>query len=496
MKKIESRAHTDPEKTQKMAVSLYDTLTRSVQEIRPEDGKTLRFYCCGPTVYGPAHIGNLRTFLLQDVFRRTVEISGLPVNHVRNITDVDDKTIRESNNKGVPLKEFTREWTERFHRDSHALNMLAPTAEPAATGHIRQQIELIECLIDRGHAYASKSGSVYFRVSSFEDYGRLSRLREREITTGRATPDDDEPIDADEYERDSGADFALWKAHKKEDGDVFWDSPWGRGRPGWHLECSAMSMAFLGETFDLHGGGVDLVFPHHENEIAQSEACTCKPFARHWFHCAHLMVHGEKMSKSLGNLYTLDDIQAKGYGPMDLRYVLTSAHYRQQLNFTIDSLNAAKNALKRLRKKADALIETAGITREAFYDPEAIIKNSPEDAGVFRTAWQELIDDLNTPGALGEVFRTLGRIEKASIDADGNKQLAFSFAKIIHALGLDLHPDQEKTEAPEEIRKLAEERWQAKKRKDFARADALREELNEAGWSVLDRKDGYELEAG
>ncbi len=480
-----------------MPVSLYDTLTRSISEIRPEDGKTLGFYCCGPTVYGPSHIGNLRTFLLQDVFRRTVELSGLSVKHVRNLTDVDDKTIRESRAKGVPLKEFTRGWTERFHRDSAALNMLPPHFEPAATDHIKQQIELIRCLIDRGHAYASESGSVYFRVSSFGNYGKLSRLKEREITTDREGPAGGEPIDADEYERDSGADFALWKAHKEEDGDVCWESPWGPGRPGWHLECSAMSMAYLGQTFDLHGGGVDLVFPHHENEIAQSEACTCKPFARHWFHCAHLTVEGSKMSKSLGNLYTLDDIQARGHGPMAVRYVLISAHYRQQLNFTMDTLHAAESALKRLRAKADALMETAGIDRDAFYDAGTIMKHAGEDAGAFQPAWEQLTRDLNTPAALGEAFRALGDLAKNPGAPGVAGKQAWGFAKIVRALGLDLHRDREaaRPEAPEEIRKLAEARWQAKRDKDFARADALRDQLKEAGWRILDRKDGYELEA-
>jgi cysteinyl-tRNA synthetase len=478
-----------------MPLTLYDTLTRSTREIRPEDGKTLRFYCCGPTVYGPAHIGNLRTFLLQDVFRRTVEIGGMRVRHVRNLTDVDDKTIRESRAEGVPLAEFTRRWTDRFHQDSAALNMLPPHVEPAATAHIAGQIDLIQCLIDRGHAYASEGGSVYFRVSSFEAYGKLSRLKEREITTDRAGPGGGEPIDADEYERDSGADFALWKAHKEEDGDVSWDSPWGRGRPGWHLECSAMSMAYLGETFDLHGGGIDLVFPHHENEIAQSEACTCKPLARHWFHCAHLMVEGKKMSKSLGNLYTVDDVQAKGHGPMVLRYALTSAHYRQQLNFTPDSLHAAESALRRLRGKADALIEAAGIDRDAFYDPEAIRAHAPENGGGFRAAWDSLRDDLNTSAALGETFRLLGSRETLPAGAAETKEHVFGFARILYALGLDLHRQEEKTAAPDDVRHLADERWAAKQARDFARADTLRDRLKEAGWNVRDRKDGYDLEA-
>ncbi len=483
-----------------MPLSLYDSLTRSQQEIRPLDGETLRFYCCGPTVYGPAHIGNLRTFLLQDVFRRTVEMSGLPVKHVRNLTDVDDKTIRESRARNEPLREFTRGWTERFHRDAEALNMLPPAAEPAATEHIDRQIELIRRLIERGHAYAADSGSVYFRVSSFEPYGKLSRLKEREITTGRER-EDGEPIDADEYERDSGADFALWKARKEEDGDVYWESPWGRGRPGWHLECSAMSMAYLGETFDVHGGGIDLAFPHHENEIAQSEAGTGQPFARHWFHCAHLMVDGRKMSKSLGNLYTLEEIQAKGHSPMALRYALTSAHYRQQLNFTLESLHAAESALKRLRRKADVLMAASGLDRGAFYDRDRLLRHGPPAAAPFNSVWNRLLDDLNTPAALGELFRALSELgdrpENIRGDPPEKERLALDFAVLLDALGLNPHAagESDAREAPEEIRALADERWQAKKSRDFARADALREEISRAGWQILDRKDGYDLQS-
>ena len=269
------------------ALHLHDTLSRKVRPIAPADGETLRFYCCGPTVYGPAHVGNLRTFLLQDVFRRTVELSGTPTHHVRNLTDVDDKTIRQSQAEGVPLAEFTARWTARLHADAEALNILPPHHEPGAVAHIPHQIRLIERLIAGGHAYVAADGSVYFDVSSFTTYGQLSRLNEREITTGQPVGGHaDDREDADEYARESAADFALWKARKPEDGPNAWPSPWGEGRPGWHIECSAMSIEYLGETFDVHSGGVDLIFPHHENEIAQSEAATGHTFARHWFHIA------------------------------------------------------------------------------------------------------------------------------------------------------------------------------------------------------------------
>ncbi len=332
--------------TASQKLQLHDTLTRQMLAVVPADGKTLRFYCCGPTVYGPAHIGNFRTFVAQDVFRRVVELSGTPTLHVRNITDVDDKTIRDSIKAGQSLTEFTQHWTKQFHADCAALNLLPPHVEPKATEHIPHQIRMIEDLIASGHAYAAADGSVYFRVASFADYGKLSHLEDRELRLGAAQGAND----SDEYTKDSLADFALWKAHKPEDGDNFWDSPWGRGRPGWHLECSAMSLEYLGEDFDLHSGGVDLIFPHHENEIAQSCCATGGQFARHWMHIAHLMVDGGKMSKSLGNLYTLDDLKHRGFTPAEVRYVLVSGHYRQPLNFTLHSLDAARAALMKLAK--------------------------------------------------------------------------------------------------------------------------------------------------
>ncbi|MEM9283495.1 MAG: cysteine--tRNA ligase, partial [Verrucomicrobiota bacterium] len=315
-----------------MSLSLYDTLTREIRPVQPIDSATLRFYCCGPTVYGPAHIGNFRTFVIQDVFRRVVEASGTATRHVRNITDVDDKTIRQSQEEDRSLNEFTAAWTERFHEDCAALGILPPHVEPSAVAHLPEQIDLISRLMEKGHAYQTPDGSVYYDVRSFPAYGRLSRLAEREITTGEVDREQ-----ADEYERASAADFALWKAARPEDGPNRWPSPWGDGRPGWHIECSAMAIKHLGETFDLHSGGVDLVFPHHENEIAQSEAATGKIFAHHWLHVAHLTVEGRKMSKSLGNLYTLADLANRGFTAMELRYVLISGCYRQPLNFTFAS---------------------------------------------------------------------------------------------------------------------------------------------------------------
>ena len=380
-----------------MVLKLYDTLTREVREVFPMDGQSVRFYGCGPTVYGPAHIGNFRTFVMQDVFRRVLETSGQQTFHVRNLTDVDDKTIRQSQEEGIKLEDFTANWTTRFQNDCELLNLMAPHIEPSAVGHIPEQITLIERLIEKDKAYQAKDGSVYFRVEAFAEYGRLSRLADREITTSAPVRET-----SDEYDRDSAADFALWKARRPEDGENFWNSPWGEGRPGWHIECSAICMKHLGESFDLHSGGVDLVFPHHENEIAQVEAVTCKTFARHWFHIAHLMVEGQKMSKSLGNLYTLSDLAEKGYHPQEIRYLLLSGNYRQPLNFTFDSLGAARKAIAKLTDFASRFgfkyIENSQLKREF---------------GPFYPVQEALLTDLNTPEALGRLFRLVRELTEA-----------------------------------------------------------------------------------
>jgi len=467
-----------------MPFTIHDTLTRKVQPVEPADGKTLGFYCCGPTVYAAAHIGNFRTFVVQDVFRRVAELSGIRVKHVRNLTNVDDKTIAASRAKGEPLTAFTQVWTDKFHADCEALNVLRPAVEPGAVEHIEEQIALITTLMDKGVAYRGSDGSVYFRIDRFPEYGRLSGVRERELTTDTA------PRDDDEYGRDSMADFALWKAAKPEDGDNVWDSPWGPGRPGWHLECSAMSMKYLGPSFDVHSGGIDLAFPHHENEIAQSEACTGKPFARLWFHVVHLMVDGKKMSKSLGNMYTLDDLREKGFRPEEIRYGLLSGHYRKHLNFTLDSLEAARGNLQRLARLRRTLVEQTG----AKLPPYAKLvkqKAGAGDLGRFDSAFRALQDNLNVPKAMGELFRAAGELEKQPGRASDRD--ARGFWVIVEALGLEL-PEVEQPEAPENVRKLAEKRALARKEKDWVASDDLRDRIADLGWLVRDVPDGFELE--
>lgn len=489
-----------------MSFVLHDTLTRSLRPVRPGDGHTLRFYCCGPTVYAPAHIGNLRTFILQDVFRRTAEASGLKVRHVRNLTDVDDKTIRAANAAGISLKAFTSVWIDRFRADTAALNLLPPTVEPAATDHIEGQIQLIVALLEHGHAYRTEDGSVYFKVTSFPSYGKLSRLDERELRPSSAEPSEG-PIDADEYTKEDRSDFALWKGRKPEDGPIFWSAPWGEGRPGWHLECSAMSMAALGSTLDVHGGGVDLIFPHHENEIAQSEACTGQPFVRHWFHCAHLMVENTKMSKSLGNLYTLEDLQNKGFAPLTVRFLLLSAHYRSQLNFTFNGLHAAEGALGKMAETLQKALQTCGLNGAAFIDL-ARKKKDPQklEQSRWQKAWKLLRKDLNTAGAWGEIMKQRTRWDKEMTDSPAEKihDDLHSLATLLYAFGLETLPEVQfghakgspstaPIEVPETIQSMAEERWKAKQSRDFATADRLRNELMKAGWEVKDSKDGFVL---
>ncbi len=452
-----------------MPIRLHDSLSRGPLELRPShpDG-VFRFYNCGPTVYAPAHIGNFRTFIVNDVLRRLLELEfgKDKVRHIRNLTDVDDRTIGQAKAESRPLADITKHWTQIFHEDCAALNLLTPHHEPTATGYIKEQVNMIEVLMQKGHAYRAADGSVYFKISTFPDYGRLSRLKERELKVTNTVADADH--------KDSVSDFALWKAYKpEEDGAVSWPGPRGAaaGRPGWHIECSAMSKALLGDTIDLHTGGEDLEFPHHENEIAQSECCNGVPFARHWFHSKHLLVDGTTMSKSKGNYYTLRDLVAKGYSPMAVRYALLSGHPRKQLNFTLDSLHAAESALKTLASARAAMPASGG------------------DFSVYTPVVAALHDDLNFPGALGALFTTINSTKPGDINAA-------LFDRAMFALGLDLSSlsQTKPAEAPAEIATLAAKRWAAKQAKDFAAADALRKELAAAGWSMLDRKDGYSLE--
>ncbi len=484
-----------------MEMRLYDTLSRETLPLYAADGKRLRMYACGPTVYGPAHIGNFRTFSLLDVLRRTMEIAGLNPLYVRNITDVDDKTIKGSAKDGTSLYEFTRKWTEKFHADCALLDLIVPDVEPRATEHIPEQVAIVEKLLASGHAYVGGDGSVYYRVACFCEYGKLSHFHPEELQT-QDTNSAGKANSADEYDREQVADFALWKARKDEDGAVHWPGPRNpdtglaiEGRPGWHLECSAMSIKYLGESFDLHAGGEDLCFPHHENEIAQSEAATGKPFSRHWMHCVHLLAEGKKMSKSLGNFYTLADLVAQGYDARAVKYLLISSSYRSQLNFTVANLKGAESALKKLDKGINSLLAKAGIGREEF-ESEAIARADAADAlgTPFGPAIAALFDDMNTAASLGALWNALRD------DSSASRAALSALKTVLYALGIQPIPSKDEElgadEAPEEVVSLAQKRWEAKQARDWGAADTLRKQLAELGWTILDRKDGWSLKKG
>jgi len=463
---------------------IYNSLSRTKEELRPIEPGHVKFYTCGPTVYNFAHIGNFRAYTFEDILRRVILYNGLRVTQVMNLTDIDDKTIRGAQEKGVPLKSFTKPYIDAFFDDLKALNIQPAEHYPAATDHIPEMIVLIAKLFERGLAYTSEDGSVYFSVDKLPGYGKLARLDRQNLRAGAR-------VAQDEYEKESYGDFALWKAWDEGDGEVAWDSPWGRGRPGWHLECSAMSMHYLGETFDLHTGGIDNLFPHHENEIAQSEGATGKPFVTYWMHCAHLRVNGEKMSKSLGNFFTLRDLIEKGWSGREIRMVLINGHYRQPLNFTFDALEAARTALARIDECVDALEECAGGAAPA----EGLPAWAVETRDAFTVA---VNDDLNIPEAFAALFALVRGSNSALRDgklsaADAAALLAL-FDRMDSVLGVIRFGRAARTDAvPAEITALVEARAAARAAKEWAESDRLRDELAAKGWEVRDSKEGQKL---
>jgi cysteinyl-tRNA synthetase len=464
-----------------MALKLFNTLSRSIQEFTPLDpaGKKVGMYCCGPTVYDFAHIGNWRTFVFGDLVRRTLEFKGYAVTQVMNITDVEDKIIKRVRETKTSLREFTGKYEAAFLEDLKTLNCRLPHHTPHATGHIADIISLIEKLVQRGIAYKAADSSVYFSIEKYRGcggtYGQLLKLNFDEMKTG-------ERVKSDEYAKESVADFALWKARVSEDGDVFWPGPFGEGRPGWHIECSAMSTKILGPSFDLHLGGEDLIFPHHEDEIAQSEGATGKPFVKYWLHGAHLLVEGKKMSKSLGNFFTLRDLLAKGFTGREIRYSLLTAHYRETFNFTLDGLQGARAALARIDECIGKLRELAG-GETAPADPMPVVQ--------FASA---LEDDLNVSEAWAVVFSWVrecnSRLAGNSLTPARAAMAMATWDKIDSVLGIGA-PDE--IEVPAGLATLLEARQAARKSKDFKRADAIRDELKAKGWVIEDTPKGPKL---
>jgi len=467
-----------------MTLHLHNTLSRKVEPFIPLDpaGKKVGMYCCGPTVHDFAHIGNFRTFVFADLVRRYLDFRGYKVTHVMNITDVEDKIIRRVTEQKTTLGEYTAQYQDAFFEDLKILNCVDPHHIPKATDHIPEMIDLIGKLMERGVAYQAADKSIYFSIEKYQgcgcQYGRLVKLNFDEMRQGVRVSDD-------EYEKESVADFALWKARVEEDGDVYWPSPWGDGRPGWHIECSAMSMKILGTSFDLHLGGEDLAFPHHEDEIAQSEGANVqeegKPFVKYWLHGAHLLVEGKKMSKSLGNFYTLRDLLDKGYNGHEIRQLMISAHYRETFNFTLDGLAGAHTALNRINECATKLRGVAGDTQA---DP------TTEVIEVFTSA---LDDNLNVSSAWGAVFdwvRECNRkLANNSMTAETAAAELAAWKRIDTVLGVGI----EQEEAPAKLVALMNDRTEARKAKDFARADSLRDELTAKGWTIEDTAEGPRL---
>jgi len=471
-----------------MALKLFNTLSRSVQTFAPLSPPKVGMYCCGPTVHDFAHIGNFRTFVFADLVRRWLEFKGHAVTHVMNITDVEDKIIRRVREANISLRDYTGKYETAFLEDLKSLGCLMPHLMPRATEHIPEIISLIEKLLARGVAYRATDGSIYFSIEKYRacgcKYGQLVNLN---FDGMRAV----ERVASDEYEKESLADFALWKARVPEDSDVFWKSEsLGEGRPGWHIECSAMSMKALGETFDLHLGGEDLMFPHHEDEIAQSEGATGQPFVKHWMHGAHLLVEGRKMSKSLGNYFTLRDLLAKGFTGREIRYLLLTAHYREQFNFTIEGLQGARAALARID-------ECVGKLREL-----GAPNSTSASAGLETCAPSELLarftaaldEDLNVSAAWGAVFdwvRETNRLLAANQLSSPQAAVAFAaWTKLDSVFGLGTGGS---AEAPPELQALLDERQAARKAKDFKRSDAIRDELKAKGWAIEDTPKGPRL---
>ncbi len=464
-------------------IRFYNTLGRRLMEFQSIEPGHVRMYTCGPTVYNYAHIGSFRAYLFEDLLRRTLEYHGFRVTQVMNLTDVDDKTIRDSRANGLSLDAFTRKYKDAFFEDLKTLRFEPAERYPEATAHIPEMIDMIRVLMEKGFAYQSDDKSVYFAISKCENYGQLVKLDFESQRVGAR-------VSSDEYAKDSVADFALWKAWDEKDGDVKWDSPWGPGRPGWHLECSAMSRKYLGTTFDIHTGGVDNMFPHHEDEIAQSESANGCKFVNFWLHCEHLTVKGQKMSKSLGNFFTLRDLLEKGWSGAEIRWCLIGTHYRSKLNFDPAALEQARASLNKFRalfRRLAATPQGAALASEA----EKLAADAKAKFGA------GLADDLNASEAFAAVFKftkELNSLIAKGLEKDGANFALDAFRDFDRVLAVFDVDDALKSKTddgvPEDVMELVRKRTEAKKAKNFAEADAIRARLKNAGWIVEDSPTG------
>lgn len=459
-----------------MSLRFYNTLSKKIEKFNPISKDIVKIYTCGPTVYDMAHIGNFRTFLFEDLLKRFLIYKGYNVYHVMNITDVDDKTIKHAKKDRKLFQELTSKYSKQFMEDIEYLKIFPADVYPRATDHIEEMIQMIVKLEKDGIAYLSKDNSIYYQLSKDDGYGRLINLN---LSKLKST---DRMIN-DEYSKENPQDFSLWKSWDSEDGDIFWDSPWGKGRPGWHIECSAMSIKYLGEHFDIHCGGVDNIFPHHENELAQSVSATNKPFVNYWMHSEHLQLKGGKMSKTEGNFYTISDLKSKGYSPEEIRFVMLSAHYRTKLSFSIEQCLEARTAIQRIASLYNRLINIANGNLDKY--------NLPIE---FQDFIKALDNDLDTPKALAIFFKWIRSINK-KIDnnqAMNNKDIngSIQFLKIVdNIFGLLIKEDS----PPDEIHSIAEEREVYRKAGDWEKADQLRDKIYSLGWVIEDKADGVSI---
>ena len=465
----------------RMAMKFYNTLTNEIEEFKEIEPGLVKMYSCGPTVYNYAHIGNLRSFTFTDVLRRYLKYKGYEIKHVMNITDVDDKTIKNAEIEKLPFKEFTEKYTKLFFSDLDQLNIEKPEHIPLATETIPEMVEIIRELVEKGIAYVTRDG-VYFDIKKYEEYGKLSKINLDNLQKGTR-------VKKDEYDKNNVNDFALWKSWDETDRDVFWHTPFGKGRPGWHIECSAMSMKYLGESFDIHTGGIDLVFPHHENEIAQSESLTKKKFVNYWMHCAHLVVDGEKMSKSKGNFYVLKDILDKGFSARAVRYLLMQTHYRQQMNFTFEGLESAEKTVAKLQ---EFMLRLKNVSGEEKSGKKVITREMTERIHTVKENFENSLDeDLNMSGALGHLFDFISDIN--NLISNNNITKTDSLAIIDTMINFDKVLgviQKEEIEVPEEIEKLVNEREIARNNEDWEKADEIRKIISDKGYSVDDTAHG------
>lgn len=460
-----------------MAIKFYNTLTRKIQDFQPLKQGKVKLYTCGPTVYNTAHIGNFRTFLFEDLLKRYLTLRGFKVTHIMNLTDVDDRTINEANRTGEPISELTNKYIKQFNDDLQTLRVQPADHFPRATEHVREMIELVTNLMDRGYAYQAQDGSIFFAIDKYPPYGQLAHI---DTNQQRST----ERVESDDYSKENPRDFTLWKAWKPEDGEVYWDSPWGRGRPGWHIECSAMATKYLGRHFDIHCGGGDNIFPHHENEIAQSVCGYGGKFVNYWLHSEHLLLGDDKMSKSLGNFYRIAELLREGFTPESLRYVLLTTHYRSKLKFTLDKHHEAQKSIQRIHEIHRRLREFLDDSRGQNNDR---LNNELDEF------YRHMDNDLDIANGLAVIFdwirRTNAALDNHELDADAARA-GIHFLETIDQL-LDILPED--SEVPEKIMVLVAKRTAARRDRDWALADDLRDQLISAGWEVKDTATGPEV---